>query len=270
VLIPLLFLLLAGYSQQFYLIPGRSFNPYDVLGYNTDGVYYYAYTEKINFTMKIDSLDISKQITLGQYKEYLNAIKKDSSYSFYLTQLPDSNITTKENYTKYITDKKYDNFPAAGISWEAAMNFCKWKTLNENKSGKINYIYRLPKLSEWLDAHSYLENNKYESDFNRNYSDWTMNTYYEGSFTSKADSSFSYDVFYLPKPTDRPRVKRVRIIGDSYLYQRENLIHHSGSFYTFNGYRQVAFRMVKEDIHDKKPLADKVITYWDLQGPIKK
>ena len=212
----------------------------------------------------MDSVIISEQISLGEYKDYLEATKKDSSSSFYRSQFPDSTITSPKNYITYITDKKYNVFPAVGITWEAAMNFCKWKTLNENKSGKINYIYRLPKISEWLDAYSYLENNKYESDFNKNYSDWTMNIYYEGSFTNRADSSFAYDMYYLPKPKDHPRYKRVRIIGDSYLFQRESLIQHSAPFYTFNGYRQVAFRIVKDYRQEKKTLADWVIKYWKL------
>jgi len=252
-----------GNGQAFYSIPRQVFNPYEVIGYNKNDNEYTRIERVKNFRMEIDSFEISSQVMFAAYKEYLDAIKKDSSYNFYLSQLPDSGITSKENYIKYIADKKYDDFPVLGISWEAAMNYCKWKTLTENDRKKLGYIYCLPQVSEWLAAYSYLEKNKIKNDFNRNFSDWTMNLYYEGSYFGY-DSNFKFDLVYLPKQKDKPRDKRMRVIGDSYLFQGEDLIQFRG-FYAFEGYRQVSFRMVKVYVNEKA-FTKNVIKYWGLSN----
>ena len=76
-------------------------------------------------------------------------------------------------------------------SWEAAMNYCKWRTQQENKTADIKFIYRLPKLGEWLAAYQYLINNGNTNDFSKHFSDWTMNTYFEGVSGFKSDSIFN-------------------------------------------------------------------------------
>jgi len=261
---------LAGICQQVYVIPKQTFQPYKILGLSERdyGIGYEADTAKINFKMSIDSFEISSQVTFKQYNLYLESVKKDSTYNFYVSQLPDSNITSKENYKAYISDKKYDVFPVAGISWEAAMNYCKWRTTQENKGTDFKFIYRLPKVSEWLAAYNLLKENDTPNDFNKNFSDWTMGLYFEGSYNFKVWSSFVYDVVYLQKPGDHDRDKRKRVIGDSYLFQREKLINHSSGYYAFSGYRQIAFRLVKEEIKnndDSKSLHKNVLAYWGIE-----
>jgi len=262
-----LLLFFVGICQQVYIIPKQTFNPYKVLGFVDVGIDEWNKGET-NFKMEIDCFEISSQINFKQYKEYLDAIKKDSSNGFYLSQLPDSAITSKENYKDYISNKKYDDFPVAGISWEAALNYCKWRTLKENKGTGLNFIYRLPKLGEWLAAYNFLEKSNSQNDFSKNYSDWTMNTYYDG-FSYKRDSVFVYGMpITLPNQKDWTRDKRKIVMGDSYLFQREILRRHFSSYYSSNGYRQIAFRLVKEKVNetvDKWYLPKRIIAWWGIE-----
>lgn len=259
-----MFILVKGNAQDFYFIPTQIIKPYKLLGMD----FYYSLdtakaSAKSNYQMTLDSLNISRQITFAEYKVYLEAIKKDSSYPFYKSQLPDSNITTAKNYEAYITDKKYENFPVMGIRWEAAMNYCKWKTLSENKVDDIKFVYLLPKVSQWLDAFNYLETNKIPNDFDKNYADWTSNVYFEGAY---GVSSFPYDVIYYIRQNDKPRDKRKRVIGSSFLYANTTLLDDR-SFYAFNGYRFIGFRIVKqyikEDEREKKSYSS-LFKYWGL------
>ncbi len=251
------------YSQHFYNIPKQNFKPYEVLGYKNN-----ISINNTDFRMEIDSLNISYQISFGEYKAYLNRIKKDSTTLFYLSQLPDTNITNQKNYTAYILNSKYNEFPVVGISWEAAMNFCKWKTLSEKKGEKMEFIYRLPKLSEWLAAYNFLENNNIKNDFSKNYSDWTISLYFEGAYGLKNDSSFILDMFSFPNSKSQQREKRFRVIGNSYFYQYKNLYNHFKTFYSFKGYRQVAFRVVKENYSTQQnstSCSEKVVDFWGIQ-----
>lgn len=260
-----LLLFFVGICQQVYIIPKQTFNPYKVLGFSDEG-YDQSTKDEANFKMEIDSFEISSQVSFKHYKLYLESVKKDSSYNFYSSQLPDSNITSKEKYKDYISNKNYDDFPVAGISWEAAMNYCKWRTLQENKGMEIQFIYRLPKLGEWLAAYNFLETSNSKNDFSKNFSDWTMSTYYEAAVGF--DSTFVYDLFLdLPSAKDPPRVKRKMVAGNSYLFQSE-VLRYLFSIYTFNGYRQIAFRLVKEEIKNSnisKSLYKNVLAYWAIE-----
>ncbi|MEQ1734400.1 MAG: SUMF1/EgtB/PvdO family nonheme iron enzyme, partial [Bacteroidia bacterium] len=161
--------LLASYTlvnnpTSFFNIPAQTINLYKIIGVNT--------TAK-EHTVK--SFNISELISYKEYKTFLNDTKNDSSIEYYQTLLPDSNIGSIEIRNKYIKGNAYDNLPVLGISWDNAMNFCRWKTLKENKDS-IQFIYRLPIYSEWLAAYFYLSQNKIKNDFNQNYSDWLINS----------------------------------------------------------------------------------------------
>lgn len=257
-----------GFSQSVYNIPKQTFQPYRVLGVD-ENEFTYALTDtnRKNFKLSIDSFEISSQVTFRQYKLYLESVKKDSANTFYLSQLPDSNITSKKNYSIYISNKKYDDFPVAGISWEAAMNYCKWRTLQENKGIDFKYIYRLPELGEWLAAYNYLMNSGSENDFSKNYSDWTITDYYEvGTFVGKG-LSFGFYALNLPKKGNYRNNPRMVIIGDSYLFQKEKLGQFFFAHYVFNGYREVGFRLIKEQLKESKNsdlFLKNIWTYWDI------
>lgn len=260
-----LFLSFGVYSQQNYSIPEQMFQPYKILGIQENR---YALTfANTDLWVKIDSFEISHLVTFKEYRQYLETIQKDSSFSFYLSQLPDSSIALKENYSEYISNKKFDAFPVLGISWDAAMNYCKWKTLQENDLRDLKFIYRLPKLGEWLAAYNYLETNKTTNDFSKNYSDWTMSLYFEGG-SFRSDSNFVFDKFiYLQASKDHPRDKRKIVMGGSYLFQHPTLRQHISPYFAFNGYRQIAFRLIKETLKenaDSKSLSNRIIIYWGL------
>jgi hypothetical protein len=252
------------YKQaQFYLIPKQTIDLFKVLADNSKTT-----------THTVEAFQISEQISYKEYKEYLSAIKKDSSAKFYLTQLPDSSIGPAAVHKKYNSSSDYDIFPVLGISWDNAMNFCKWKTQKENKDS-IKFIYRLPMASEWLAAYSYLSENKIKNDFNKNYSDWLINSYDE-SVNENAGTSSSkqlfYDWFYLHTSKDPLALNRKQVIGNSYLYQQERLMRYSFSFYANEGYRHIGFRYVKEAFFESpetyqsgKSIAKSLIERWGLK-----
>ncbi len=226
----------------------------------------------------IKAFEISKQVTYKEYKQYLSAVKKDSSAKFYATQLPDSSIGTAEVFKKYISSSDYDNYPVMGISWDNAMNYCKWKTIKENKDS-IKVIYRLPNCSEWLAAYSYLSENKIKNDLNGNYSDWLINSHDESilefspSQLDEKQPLFAYDWLYFHSKKDPIAMKRKLVIGNSYLYQQEKILLYSFSFYAFEGYKQIGFRFIKEKVSQspinnkqKNSIAQSLIEHWNLSN----
>lgn len=246
-------------AQSMHVIPTQILNLYKLLGITT-----------IDKKDTIKVFEISDFITYKEYKEYLTSVKKDSSISFYKSQFPDTNITIKkEVYEKYINSSEYDDYPVLGISWDNAMNYCKWKTLKENKDS-IRFIYRLPDCSQWLSSLDYLTKQKIKNDFNQNYSDWLLNTKDESLsfYSSGRNKEFPFDYIYLSREKDVPALKRKLVIGDSYLYQEERLINYANySYYSFEGYRQIAFRIVKENIDTPEKVKSNyyLFKYWGLK-----
>lgn len=254
---------LADKSVQLFDIPPQTINLFKILGDNSKGK-----------DQPIKGCQISGLVTYKEYKEYLSAIKKDSSKTYYQTQLPDSNIGSTEVRNKYINSSEYDDFPVLGISWDNAMNFCKWKTLKENKDS-IQFIYRLPNCSEWLAAYFYLSDNKIKNDFNKNYSDWLLNSKDESfyDFNNSTKDEFPFNYIYFHKKNDPLVLKRKFVIGDSYLFQQDKLVnYYSFSFYSTEGYRQVSFRYIKESVNQSekvyakgKSLAVNILEYWGIK-----
>ncbi len=244
-------------SKPLFYIPTQTLNLYKLFA---------NYDKQNTFTIK--QFELSEQVTYKEYKEYLAAVKKDSSEKFYLTQLPDSSIGPLEVYQKYLTLPDYDNNPVIGISWESAMNYCKWKTIKDNNNKHLQFIYRLPNCSEWLAAYYYLKENKIKNTLNQNYSDWLINMKDESHhlIDNNLITTFIYDYTYFHKPGEGLTLKRKRVIGNSYLYQHEYLLAHSFSFYANRGYREVSFRYVKEAINDSdnSGLSKQIINYWGL------
>ncbi len=171
-------------SQQLYSIPKQTIDPFKILGTPSQNEYNLPWRKIIipkSMKLDMDSFEMSKLVTYGEYKEYLNVIKKDSSVKFYLSQMPDTLMCLPDVYKEYTTGNKYDDYPVMGIRWEAAMNYCRWKTI-QGKKDSIEYIYRLPCKSEWLDAYNYMVNASIKSDMNQNYSDWLLNAFDEDEY----------------------------------------------------------------------------------------
>lgn len=108
---------------------------------------------KLNDTLFIDKYEISN----NNWKVYLASLqeKYGKGSKEYQNALPDT-LIWKEIYSyneamikHYFQHPAYGAFPVVGISYEQALDFCKWRT-NNNKS-KINYKFRLPTKKEWLE-----------------------------------------------------------------------------------------------------------------------
>ena len=262
-------------NLRFYTIPQQKLDLYGLLGDTSKKAYYV-----------VKNTEISDFVTFKEYKQYLFAVKRDSSEKFYLTQLPDTSITIdKSAYAKYITESIYDNYPVVGISWDNAMNFCKWKTLRDNLRSNVQFVYRLPNCSEWLAAYYYLEENKIENDFNKNYSDWLLNTKVDKqdfipnmvTFTDKDEKEtayfFKYDkVFMFYSKISSSFLPDKCVLGNSFLYQKPVLKNHFYYRYLSNkGYKHIGFRLVKDyfatsQIADgeSKTLAQAIYDYWNI------
>lgn len=223
------------FSQKFYNIPEQYLDLTEMTG-----------TDK-TFKAKVNKFKISEFITLGEYKDFLSSIKKDSSETYYLNMLPDSVIAlTPAIYTEYLNNKEYEKYPVLGVKWDSAIEFCKWKSRIHGKSSK--FYYSLPTGTEWLAAYSFLKKNNKKHDFNKKYSDMTLSSYDESAYFinhSMTQTIDRFDYQYYHKQSDSPALKRKRIVGSSYLYDMNIFLNNSFYIYSYEGYRHVSFRIVK-------------------------
>lgn len=238
-----LFLFSTGFSfsqrNEWYIIPEQKINLNE---------FYANSRKKLDTAYSTASFEISHQVTFAQYKVYLNAIKKDSGEAFYLSQLPDSNMCLDKSHSEYIKSKKYDDFPVAGVTWECAMNYCRWKTITDNKGDTTHFIYRLPYLNEWFISLNHFNQSKEKNDFNNYLSDWLIDSKDESiyDFESGYSSSFSGYTYFSNRKKDPPSMLRKMVIGDSYKFQFTNLIDYVYyNYYQYEGYAHVGFRYVK-------------------------
>ncbi|MCC2545439.1 formylglycine-generating enzyme family protein [Hymenobacter sp. BT175] len=107
--------------------------------------------------------------------EYLFFVRRDSSEAFYRTQLPDSSgwsgrlrIRTRsgrDSAVSYLRFPQFRYYPVVGISYQQAVNYCKWRTrvvrtnLLQSKAYQrshrqlrhydVHVTYRLPTPAEW-------------------------------------------------------------------------------------------------------------------------
>jgi len=234
-------MLLAGHSpddstRRHYLVPDQHLPLFQMMDIRSD-----------TLLLEIAGFEISRQVTLKEYKGYLNAIKRDSSHAFYLSQLPGDGLQPQEKWQQYLTGSEYEDYPVLGVSWEQAMNYCHWKTTQDNAE-MARFTYRLPHSSEYLAAYAYLSSNDAEHDFNQHYADWLFNAWDESAlfFGKKYSDPWPFDQVYDHKPGDPPALRRKSIIGNSYLYQTERLRESMTYGYNDRGYRYIGFRYVKE------------------------
>ena len=221
-------------NLQFCNIPKRTFSKKLSSFYN-----------KKEFIIKTDSFQVSKLVTLKQYRDYLTEIKRDSSAKFYLSQLPDSTMCSRDEYQKYINSSEFEEFPVLGVTWESALNYCNWILKKDTKGELANFRYRLPLVSEWLSATDYLQSNKLANDFNANVSDWTYCAFDESTYNYIQNLNLDY--IYFAKKLDPSALKRKQIMGASFLgseninkYQQQN-----------SGLKCLGFRVVKADLKNE-------------------
>jgi len=246
-------------NKDYYIIPKQTKNLIELLGVD----------KKIDKEKTINTFEITTQIKLKEYNEYLIDIKRDSSELFYFSQLPDTSICKHSDIELYLNDLELQNEPIVGISWESAMNFCKWKTIKENSS-EIKFIYRLPFSRDWIFAYNFLENSGITNDFNDKYSDWLINSKDESYGSSMSD--FEVDYIYFAKNNAPQVLKRKVIIGNSYLFKQPNFIDYFRfSYYSNIGYPQAGFRCVKNYLsdsvlNDKYSIESILLKEWNLKS----
>lgn len=222
---------------QFFNIKSKSLNFAQKLGVPSDSSVH-----------ELGSFRISNQITLKQYKQYLNSIKKDSLYSFYLSQLP--KIDNQEKLTaKYLSSNEFDSQPVIGVSMDNACNFARWYTAIQ-KNNKVKY--RLPILVEWISMNE--EKKNFSNDF---LLDWTLNAFDESSMLIYKKGEFPLGYFYQHKKTDLKIMKRKCVIGRSFRISLADPVKISSQFpcYADEGYADVGFRLVEIsnlDFHNEK------------------
>jgi len=107
------------------------------------------------------------ELTNGEYKEYLDYLKVNSSLAEYASQYPDSgslqylldansNYYGAPYYTGYLNHPAYNDYPIIGITFEQVLKYCGWLTKKNDKCRFANgyrVFYRLPTLKEWKTAY---------------------------------------------------------------------------------------------------------------------
>lgn len=231
-----------SFCQSWIEIPATSVNLYQLWDVEQEGP-----------DTLFPAFEISSQILFKEYKEFLNEIKRDSSKEYYKKHIPDSTICLyRRDYEEYLTNKAFNNSPVAGISWEAAINYCAWKTLKDNRNKNLEFYYRLPYRTEWLVAN---ENNpKLTVDF----SDWTMTAFDESSI-SRHITFIGFDWYYLHKQNDPPVLKRKHYVGRNFIYHHNFFYGHYG--YANKGYRNISFRLIKVYNTDQKMTQENLLRY---------
>lgn len=249
-------------TKNFYCLVFISINS---ISYGQKIKFYNVKEKNLNFAEKmgiksdtsihnLSSFKISKQIRLKEYKQYLSSIEKDSSYAFYLSQLP--KIERQEQLTKnYLNSSDFDNEPVIGISMDNACNFARWYTNTQNKD---NVNYRLPTIFEWISMNE--ERKPSSKDI---LLDWTLNAYDESVYEFFKPGEFPVGYFYMHKKYDPKVMKRKCVIGQSFRISLADPVKISSTYPCFadEGYADVGFRLVevsRSDYLDKYTNQDEV------------
>ena len=102
--------------------------------------------DNVERTVTVQSFYLDQtEIANIHWLEYLFYIQRDSSEAFYLSALPDTTVWEKElayntpyvsNYLRYPGFRYY---PVVGVSWNQAVDYCRWRTEAVNKQKAIEY-----------------------------------------------------------------------------------------------------------------------------------
>ena len=125
--------------NQVFVQGGRA-----VLGTYEEDVFFTH--DNVGRTVTVQSFYLDQtEIANIHWLEYLFYIQRDSSEAFYLSALPDTTVWEKElayntpyvsNYLRYPGFRYY---PVVGVSWNQAVDYCRWRTEAVNKQKAIEY-----------------------------------------------------------------------------------------------------------------------------------
>ena len=125
--------------NQVFVQGGRA-----VLGTYEEDVFFTH--DNVERTVTVQSFYLDQtEIANIHWLEYLFYIQRDSSEAFYLSALPDTTVWEKElayntpyvsNYLRYPVFRYY---PVVGVSWNQAVDYCRWRTEAVNKQKAIEY-----------------------------------------------------------------------------------------------------------------------------------
>ena len=115
-----------------------------VLGTFEEDVFYTH--DNVERTVTVQSFFLDQtEIANIHWLEYLHYIQRDSSETYYQSALPDTTVWEKElafntpyvsNYLRYPGFRYY---PVVGVSWEQAIDYCRWRTEAVNKQRAMEY-----------------------------------------------------------------------------------------------------------------------------------
>ncbi len=186
--------------------------------------------------VQVQSFLLSNFITVFEFKQYLLAVERDSSKSFYKSQLPSSSTIKEEMVNEFLNNKNLQNEPMPGISWIVARNYCKWLT-NELKG--YDYTYDLPLVSELI-----AYDNLYGKSDTNELETWTLNSFDESAFEFFGKFDYQYNALN----TDPRALKRKIIYGGSYHMNYSPTDKYRNFHYEYqdSSSRFVGFRIVRK------------------------
>lgn len=99
------------------------------------------------------------EVSNTDYNAFLADVKLSGNRQLMDLVQPDTKqweviCSNKALVTRYHTQKIYADYPVVNVSYEAAVEYCKWLTEKTNKesSGNVTYEFRLPTRAEWIRA----------------------------------------------------------------------------------------------------------------------
>ncbi len=102
---------------------------------------------------------------------------------------------------------------------------------------------------------------------------YVVRSFINGNFYKWSDNGEN-PIFYnenhnsalkIHKKSDPKYYKRKKVAGSSYLYQLVNVFSHA-SYYAFEGYRHIGFRIIKEEISEDEPteVQKPILKHWGI------
>lgn len=230
-------LLAQATTTDFYQIPAQQF---DYRSESDPDIARAIFTRPRITIISLTDFSISRKISLGEYRQFVESQPSE----MYHQLRPDTSITHAEAYRAYWETDDYDKYPALGISWDNAMAYCQWRTLEEQRPGSYSYYYTLPTYYQWIGAFRQLDSKRKKHDFNQDYADWLLHAYPITEYSFLHD--LNPDLAYQEDTLELLKLQRSLSIGASYHRQLANIRDYYRQEMTKNrGYADVGFRIVK-------------------------